>query len=135
VIDTAVRDVVVRPLSGPVVIATPQVLRSRTAREHSLLGGNPAAVPVATRVFSRTERLWVRAGAYAADGEPRVAARLLNRVGGEMRILDVETTAIADVYQVDVPLAGLAAGEYSVQFSAVSGARETSESVTFRVTP
>jgi hypothetical protein len=117
------------------VIATPQVLRSRTAREHSLLGGNPAAVPVATRVFSRTERLWVRAGAYAADGEPRVAARLLNRVGGEMRILDVETTAIADVYQVDVPLAGLAAGEYSVQFSATSGARDTSESVTFRVTP
>jgi VWFA-related protein len=135
VIDTDVRDVVVRPLSGPVVIATPQVLRSRTAREHSLLGGNPSAVPVATRVFSRTERLWVRAGAYAADGEPRVAARLLNRVGGEMRILDVETTAIADVYQVDVPLAGLAAGEYSVQFSATSGARETSESVTFRVTP
>jgi VWFA-related protein len=135
VIDTDVRDVTVRALSGPIVIATPQVLRSRTAREHSQLGGNPAAVPIATRVFSRIERLWVRVGAYAADGQPRVAARLLNRVGGEMRTLDVETTAIADVYQVDVPLAGLAAGEYSVRFSATSGARETSESVTFRVTP
>jgi VWFA-related protein len=135
VIDTDVRDVVVRSLAGPVVIATPQVLRSRTAREHSLLGGNPAAVPTATRAFSRMERLWVRVGAYAADGEPKVAARLLNRVGGQMRTLDVEITAIADVYQVDVPLAGLAAGEYSVQFSAASGTRETSESVTFRVTP
>ena len=135
VIDTDVRDVVVRALSGPVVIATPQVLRSRTAREHNMLGGDPAAVPIATRVFSRTERLWVRVGAYAADGQPRVAARLLNRVGGEMRTLDVETTAIADVYQVDVPLAGLAASEYSVQFSAASGTRETSESVIFRVTP
>ena len=135
VIDTDVRDVVVRTLAGPIVLGTPQVLRSRTAREHSWLGNSPGAVPLATRVFSRRERLWVRVGAYAAEGEPRVSARLLNRVGGEMRTLPVENTAIADVYQVDVPLAGLAASEYSVQFSAAGGGRETSESVTFRVTP
>jgi hypothetical protein len=135
VIDTDVRDVVVRTITGPIVLGTPQVLRSRTAREHGLLGNSPGAVPLATRVFSRTERLWVRVGAYAAEGEPQVSARLLNRVGGEMRTLTVETTAIADVYQVDVPLAGLAAGEYSVQFSAASGGRDTSESITFRVTP
>ena len=99
------------------------------------LGNSPGAVPLATRVFSRTERLWVRIGAYAAAGEPQITARLLNRVGGEMRPLPVETTAIADIYQVDVPLAGLAASEYSVQFTVAVGGRQASESVIFRVTP
>jgi hypothetical protein len=127
--------VLVRPLAGPVAFGTPQVLRSRTAREHVQLGAAPGAVPLATRVFSRTERLWVRVGIFAAEGEPAVTARLLNRLGGEMRPLPVETTAAAGVYQVDVPLAGLAAGEYAVQFSARAGGREASERVTFRVTP
>lgn len=135
VIDTDVRDVTVRPLVGPIAIGTPQVLRSRTAREHTLLGNSPGAAPLATRVFSRTERLWVRIAAYAADGEPQVTARLLNRVGSEMRPLPVEITAVADVYQVDVPLAGLAASEYSVQFTVAVGGRVASESVIFRVTP
>jgi VWFA-related protein len=135
VIDTDVRDVIVRALAGPVSLGTPQVLRSRTAREHTMLGGSPAAVPVATRVFSRTERLWVRIGAYAADGPLELTARLLSTVGGPMRTLTIEQTAIADMHQVDVPLAGLAVGEYSVQFSATVGGRVVSEAVTFRVAP
>ena len=135
VIDTDVRDVMVRTLAGPVALGTPQVLRSRTAREHAMLGGSPAAVPVATRAFSRTERLWVRIGAYGTDGEPDLSARLLSTVGGVMRTLAIEPTAIADIHQVDVPLAGLAVGEYSVQFSAGTAGRVVSETVTFRVTP
>ena len=135
VIDTDVRDVLVRTLAGPVALGTPQVLRSRTAREHTLLGGSPAAVPVAARAFSRTERLWVRIGAYGTDGEPELSARLLSTVGGVMRTLAIEPTAIADIHQVDVPLAGLAVGEYSVQFSAATAGRVVSETVTFRVTP
>jgi hypothetical protein len=135
VIDTDVRDVNVRTLTGPIALGTPQVLRSRTARDHNFIGNSPGAVPMATRVFSRTERLWVRIAAYTAAADPQVTARLLNRVGAEMRPLPVETTAIADVYQVDVPLAGLAPSEYSVQFTVGSGGREVSESVIFRVTP
>ena len=135
VIDTDVRDVLVRTLAGPVALGTPQVLRSRTAREHTLLGGSPAAAPVATRAFSRTDRLWVRIGAYGADGEPELSARLLSTVGGVMRTLAIESTAIADIHQVDVPLAGLAVGEYSVQFSASAAGRVVSEMVTFRVIP
>lgn len=135
VLDTDVRDVLVRTLSGPVALGTPQVLRSRTAREHTLLGGSPAAVPVATRAFSRTDRLWVRIGAYGAESEPELSARLLSTVGGVMRSLAIESTAIAGIHQVDVPLAGLAVGEYSVQFSATAAGRVVSEMVTFRVTP
>jgi len=59
----------------------------------------------------------------------------LSTVGGPMRTLTIEPTAIADVHQVDVPLAGLAVGEYSVQFSATVGGRVVSEAVTFRVAP
>ena len=64
-----------------------------------------------------------------------MSARLLSTVGGVMRTLAIEPTAIADIHQVDVPLAGLAVGEYSVQFSAAAAGRVVSETVTFRVAP
>jgi VWFA-related protein len=134
VLDTDVRDVVVRPLAGPIALATPQVLRSRTAREHRQLEASAQAVPVAARQFSRLERLWIRTAAYAADDEPRVSARLLSAIGGQMRTLDVRS-APAGGSQVDLPLAGLAAGEYSVEFAAANGASQATETVTFRVTP
>ncbi len=134
VVDTDVRDVVVRPLAGPVALATPQVLRSRTAREHRTLEASPQAVPVASRQFSRLERLLIRVAAYASQGEPLVSARLLSTIGGEMRDLAVQR-ASDGVHQVDLPLAGLVAGEYSVEFIAADGSRTARESVTFRVTP
>jgi VWFA-related protein len=62
VLDTDVRDVLVRPLAGPVALSTPQVLRSRTAREHTSLGADPEAVPVASRQLIRLEGEWVRVG-------------------------------------------------------------------------
>jgi VWFA-related protein len=133
-VDTDVRDIVVRPLTGPVAIATPEILRSRTAREHRALETSPQAVPVASRQFSRLERLWIRVAAYAEAGEPQVSARLLSAIGGEMRVLDVRQPW-PGICQVDVPLAGLAAGEYSVELSAASGGSSARESVTFRVTP
>ena len=67
----------------------------------------------------------------AADRPPAFSIGSAARCG----TLHVETTAIADIYQVDVPLAGLAASEYSVQFMVAVGGREASESVIFRVTP
>jgi hypothetical protein len=42
---------------------------------------------------------------------------------------------VPDVYQIDLPLAGLAAGEYAVEILAASGGATVKETVTFRVTP
>jgi VWFA-related protein len=135
VVDTDVRDVMVRPLAGPLALSTPQVLRSRTAREHGSLGDDPEAVPVASRQFSRLERLWIRVAVYGGGDEPELAGRLLSTIGGAMRPLAIQSTAVAGVHQIDLPLAGLAAGEYSVEFAASGSGRDAKETVTFRVTP
>jgi hypothetical protein len=135
VLDTDVRDVVVRTLNGPVAIGTPQVLRSRTAREHRLLESDPGAVPVPSREFSRMERLWIRVPVYAADAAPRVSARLLSGIGGAMRAVAVHAASGSAVHQMDLPLAGLPAGEYSVEITASAAGAEIKELLTFRVTP
>src|SRR5262249_10071107 len=59
VLDRDVRDISVRDLRGDVAVGTPEVLRARNAREFRTLDAD-AAVPVASREFSRTERLLIR---------------------------------------------------------------------------
>ena len=81
VLDQDVREVSVRDLRGDVAIGTPQVLRARNAREFRTLDASEA-VPVASREFSRTERLLIRFQAYGPGGAPPVvSARLLGRTG------------------------------------------------------
>jgi hypothetical protein len=132
-VDTDVRDLIVRDLRGKVAIGTPEVMRARNAREFRILGANPDATPVSSRVFSRTERLLIRFPAYAPDGEPTVSARLLNRMGQTMRTLDVNAGSGGD-HEVDLMLSGLASGEYQLQLDAKSPAGTDTERIDFRVT-
>jgi VWFA-related protein len=135
VIDHDVRDLSVRDLRGDVMIGTPQVLRARNAREFRSLD-EPAAVPVASREFSRSERLLLRVPIYvASDATPSVSARLLNRSGQSMRQLAVSSTEHADRFdEIDLPLAGLAAGEYIVEVVATTSSGQAKDRMTFRVT-
>jgi hypothetical protein len=135
VIDSDVREIVVRDLRAPVVIGTPEVLRARNAREFRTLNANPQAVPVASREFSRMERLMIRVPAYAPDGSPTVSARLMSRMGQAMRPLAVSPPATpGGQNEIDLPLAGLAAGEYLIELTATSPAGEAKDLVGFRVT-
>jgi VWFA-related protein len=133
-IDHDVRELSVRDLRGDVVIGTPQLLRARNAREFRALD-EPAAVPVASREFSRTERLLVRVPIYAASDElPSVSARLLNRSGQAMRQLPVSAAAEPNRFdEIDLPLAGLAAGEYIVEVVAVTSRGQATDRIAFRV--
>ena len=134
-IDSDVRDVSVRDLKGPVALGTAEVLRTRTAREFQQIGADPAAVPTASREFSRTEHLIVRVPAYAPGGAPRVTARLLSRMGQAMRDLPVASPETpGGLFQFDVRLAGLAPGEYYIELSASSPAGEAKDLLGFRVT-
>lgn len=119
--------------------ATPQVLRTRTARDFMAVSQEADAIPVASRTFSRTERLLIRVPAYGpGDSIPDVTARLLNRRGIPMRELDVVTAALPPgTIQFDLPLATLAPDEYTVELTAANptGAKdEAKEMVRFRVT-
>ncbi len=119
--------------------ATPQVLRTRTARQFADVSQNPDATPSASRTFSRTERLLVRVPVYTdGDASPVVTAKLLNRRGSAMR--DLESVAASlphGVIQFDLPLAALAPEEYRVELAAANptGPRdEVKEILIFRVT-
>ena len=119
--------------------ATPQVLRTRTARSFAEVSANANAIPVASRTFSRTERLLVRVPAYGpADSTPVVTAHLLNRRGTPMRELQrVPADLLPSIVQFDLPLASLAPDEYRVELVAANaqGPRdEARETLTFRVT-
>src|SRR6185503_19388309 len=85
--------------------ATPQLVRTRTARQFAEASRDPDAAPSAARSFSRTERLLVRVPAYAAGNtQPVVTARLLNRRGVTMRELrSVDTSSAGGVAQFDLP--------------------------------
>jgi VWFA-related protein len=134
-IDSDIRDVIVRDLHGAVALGTPEVFRTRTARDLRELRGDIAPVPVASREFSRTEHLVIRVPAYAgATQPPVVSATLVSPARQEMRKLTVEQpTASNPQARIDLPLAGLASGQYSVNIAA--GAEgEAKEVLSIRVT-
>ena len=119
--------------------ATPQVLRTRTARNFAEASANADALPVASRTFSRAERLLVRIPVYGpGDSVPDVTATLLNRRGLPMRTLErVPADLPAGLVQFDLPLSSLAPDEYRVELVAANQAGprdETREIVVFRIT-
>ena len=133
-IDSDIRDVLIRDLKGAVALGTPEVFRARTARDVRELHDEQAPVPVSAREFSRTERLVIRVPAYAASA-PVVTATLVSPAKQTIRQLVVDRTLnAAQVAQIDVPLAALPPGQYSVEISAKLAASGVQESVKFRVT-
>jgi VWFA-related protein len=134
VLDSDVRDLAVSDFRRDIAIGTPAVLRARNARELRLLD-DAAAVPVASRVFSRAEHLVIRFPAYGPTGAlPLLSAKLLSRMGSTMRSLTIAPAAAPETSQIDLPLAGLAAGEYVIEITATSAAGEATDRVGFRVT-
>jgi VWFA-related protein len=133
-IDTDVREIRVRDMGGPVVLGTPAVLRARTARDLHALESDPEAVPVAAREFSRAEHLMIRVPVYAA-GSVSVSAKLLGGGGHAMRDLDVQTASMPGAPdQIDLSLAGLASGSYSIEVTASGTAGQVKDQLAFRVT-
>src|SRR5262249_12933007 len=128
VIDSDVRNITIRDFSNGVMIGTPEILRARNAREFRALDST-TAVPVASREFSRTERLLIKVQVFGADGEtPQLTAKLMNRGGQAMRELQVVPPSAADgSNEIDLPLAGLASGEYLIELTAKSAAGDAKD--------
>ena len=134
VLDTDVREVVVGGLTGAIAIGTPEVLRARTARDLRSLEASPDATPTASREFSRVEQLVIRLQVYSAP-EPVVTASLMNRRGQSMRALVVTKGESSGEYRLEIPLSGLAAGDYTVNVQATADNAAAREAMSFRVTP
>src|SRR4029453_12206364 len=120
--------------SGPMTIGTAEVYRARSARELRAIATDPAAAPVATRQFSRADTLLIRVPLSVSGDPPTVSARLVSRFGSALRDLPASRGA-DNVYEVDLPLASLAAGEYAVEVTVAANGRTARETVSIRVTP
>jgi VWFA-related protein len=135
VLDSEVREIVVPDLTtAQTSLATPVIFRGRTPRDIQQLKADPQAVPTTGREFSRTDRIFMRVAAYGA-GNPTLSVHMLSRAGQTMSELPVNPPPTPGGESVvDVPLAGLAPGEYLVEVKATGENGEVKELVGFRVT-
>jgi VWFA-related protein len=135
VIDTLGRQITVPDFTNVTMsFSTPRVYRVRTIPELQALKTNPNAVPTTERQFSRTDRIYIRADAYAPGGvTPPVSARLLNRTGQSMADLPVQQ-APGRPAEIELGLSAFAAGEYLIELNARSeGGSTAQELIAFRI--
>ncbi len=134
VLDTATSEITVPDLNAPqVALSTPRVFRARNALEYRSLIASADSVPSASRDFRRTDRLVVRFETYGpGDTRPPATARLLNRAGQPMSPLPLTSPAPGS-HQLDLPLAGLATGDYLIEISTKDGDGAATEVIPVRV--
>jgi hypothetical protein len=135
-LDSEVRELTVPDLTSPqTVITTPAVYRARTVRELQQIKSDPAAVPSTGREFRRTDRIVVKIPAYGPGvTPPTVTARLLNRSGAAMNEVAVVAAEGGGLPTLELPLSGLAVGEYLLEISASGSGGDAKELVGFRIT-
>jgi hypothetical protein len=134
VLDTAIRELTVPDYTQvQVALSTPRLYGARTARDIQQIRANPATMPAVHREFSRAERLLVRIEAYAPGGlTPTITGKLLNRAGSAMS--ELPFTAAADgLFDTELPLSSLAAGEYLIELTAKTESGTAQETIAFRV--
>jgi hypothetical protein len=98
------------------------------------VASDPNPIPVATREFSRTERLLIRFDAYGAGTErPQPTAVLLNRNGQKMSDVQVAPAPSGGTHQIDLGLNTIPAGEYLVEITVKGSGGEHKELIPFWV--
>jgi hypothetical protein len=131
VLDNERRELAIPDLSkAAVAMSTPRVYRARTVREAQNIRGDGAAIPVVTRDFSRTERILIRFDLYGATD---ATAALLNRTGQKMADVPVAAATAGGTHLIDLPLGGMAAGEYVVEIKGTKDGAEAKELVPLKV--
>lgn len=135
VIDNDVRRLTVPDLTAPQPsLSTPRVFRARTARELQALTQDPTAVPLASREFSRGDRVLIRFDAYGVGTEtPSVRADVLNRNGQKMADVSVAPATAGGTHQIDLGLASMASGEYVLEVVVTAAGAEARELVPIKV--
>ncbi len=134
VLDSTMRELTVPDYTQvQVSLGTPRLYRGRTARDLQAIRANPTSAPAVERVFSRTERLLVRVESYGPGGTaPAVTGKLLNRAGAMMSELPLQAGANG-VFETEVALSALAAGEYLIELTAKSESGTSQDTIAFRV--
>lgn len=139
VLDRDVRDIAVAGLPPDVGVNTPAVFRARSLPELRAIHDDEAGTlvaPVAGRRFTRTDRLVVRFTPISPHTlTPDVSVRL-TRFGAVVRNLALTAiSAASNRWQIDLPLAPLAAGRYTLEFEARASTASSIDRVEFEIAP
>lgn len=134
-LDTETRTIDVPDLTkAETSISTPRLFRGRTVREMQTLTSDAAAMPVATREFSRAERILIRFDAYGPGaGKPDATAILMNRGGQKISDVPVAPAAIAGTHQIELGFASIPAGEYLIEITVKGTGGEMKELIPLRI--
>jgi hypothetical protein len=109
------------------------VFRARTPLEWRTLRSAAAPVPTALRDFARSDRLLVRVDAFGtAAAAAQATARLVNRRGVDGAPIPVVVRGEGR-FEIDVPLASIARGEWLLAVDAVSGEDRAQVMLPFRI--
>lgn len=130
-IDSETRRVAVAAFdASTLAIGTPVVMRSRSAADTRAImagGGNPWV----GREFDRVDRLFIRFPIYGAE-VPELRVSLLNRQAKALLALPA-TPLEGGRYEIDLPLASIARGDYIVSIEASRGEQSAKALVPVRL--
>jgi VWFA-related protein len=134
VLDHEIRHVTIPDPAGTSLgLTTPSVFRARTPLEWRTLRSAAAPVPTALRDFARSDRLLVRVDAFGtAAAAAQATARLVNRRGVDGAPIPVVVRGEGR-FEIDVPLASIARGEWLLAVDAVSGEDRAQVMLPFRI--
>jgi VWFA-related protein len=135
VLDSETREINIPDLTASTTsLGTPEVFRARTLPELNKMKADPEAIPTAIREFIRSDRVVLRVPAYGPGGTaPKLSVHILNRGGQTMNELTAVPAPRGGEQQIEVPIAGLAVGEYVIEIKATGDGGEATELVGFRV--
>jgi VWFA-related protein len=112
-------------------IGTPVVLRPRTVSDIRAMQSGQDAPAWVGREFDRVDRLFIRFPLYGGD-PPAPEAQLLNRQAKQL--LTIPIARLPDgQYQIDLPLASIARGDYLISIEAARGDQSAKALVPIRV--
>jgi VWFA-related protein len=119
IIDRDKRTIIVPdPAAAKLWIGSPVVISTTGPIEWRALKDNPSPVPSATREFTRGERLLIRFEVYGANSKSAtVSARLKTSRGAPLTTIRVDSNP-AGGYEIDLPLATIARGEFLLSIEA-----------------
>lgn len=116
----------------PLALATPRILRGRSALEIKAIDRGDDPPPAATRVLSRTDRVIVAIPCYGDPCGSGASAALLDAEG--QPLVELPAPAFANgALRLAVPVGSLAPGTYALRITAGSGDVRAEQHVAFRV--
>jgi VWFA-related protein len=123
------------PDASALWIASPALFRAQNVREFRGLDRGPTAMPFPGREFVRTDRLIIQFAVHGpAAPAAKVSARIISQWGKDLAELPLSPRANADgPYELELPLATVARGEFLIAISASSGTDHARAFVPIRI--